>query len=72
MCIPAGTRNHFALDLGIDATTSLGALDAFSDGHERRIDLGQVNGRAFVNNVAMGVYGAIVQSPAYRTTRCGR
>ena len=66
VCVPAGTRNHFALDLGIDATDVLGALDAFLDGHERRIDLGQVNGRLFVNNVAMGVYGAIVQSPAYR------
>ena len=66
VCIPAGTRNHFALDLGIDATDVAGALDAFLDGQERRIDLGQVNGRLFVNNVAMGVYGAIVQSPAYR------
>ncbi len=66
VCIPAGTRNHFALDLGIDATDVAGALDAFLDGQERRIDLGRVNGRLFVNNVAMGVYGAIVQSPAYR------
>src|SRR4029453_7568272 len=66
VCIPAGTRNHFALDLGIDRNDVVGALDAFSDGHERRIDLGRVNGRAFVNNVAMGVYGAVVQSSAYR------
>jgi diacylglycerol kinase family enzyme len=66
VCIPAGTRNHFALDLGIDATDVAGALDAFLDGQERRIDLGRVNGRVFVNNAAMGVYGAIVQSPAYR------
>ena len=66
VCIPAGTRNHFALDLGIDATDVAGALDAFLDGQERRIDLGRVNGRLFVNNVAMGVYAAIVQSPAYR------
>ena len=66
VCVPAGTRNHFALDLGIDRNDVVGALDAFSDGHERRIDLGRVNGRAFVNNVAMGVYGAVVQSSAYR------
>ena len=66
VCVPAGTRNHFALDLGIDVNDVVGALDAFSDGHERRIDLGRVNGRAFVNNVAMGVYGAVVQSSAYR------
>ena len=66
VCVPAGTRNHFALDLGIDRNDVVGALDAFIDGHERRIDLGRVNGRVFVNNVAMGVYGAVVQSPAYR------
>jgi diacylglycerol kinase family enzyme len=66
VCIPAGTRNHFALDLGIDVTDVAGALDAFLDGQERRIDLGRVNGRLFVNNVAMGVYGAIVQSTDYR------
>jgi diacylglycerol kinase family enzyme len=66
VCVPAGTRNHFALDLDIDRNDVVGALDAFSDGHERRIDLGRVNGRVFVNNVAMGVYGAVVQSPAYR------
>jgi diacylglycerol kinase family enzyme len=66
VCVPAGTRNHFALDLGLVANDVVGALDAFSDGDERRIDLGRVNGRAFVNNVAMGVYGAVVQSSAYR------
>jgi diacylglycerol kinase family enzyme len=66
VCVPAGTRNHFALDLGIDRNDVVGALDAFGDGHERRIDLGRVNGRAFVNNVAMGVYGAVVESSAYR------
>ena len=66
VCVPAGTRNHFALDLGIDRNDVVGALDAFSDGDERRIDLGRVNGRVFVNNVAMGVYGAVVQSSAYR------
>jgi diacylglycerol kinase family enzyme len=66
VCVPAGTRNHFALDLGIVRDDVVGALDAFSDGHEQRIDLGRVNGRAFVNNVAMGVYGAVVQSSAYR------
>ncbi len=66
VCIPAGTRNHFAIDLGIDRDDVVGALDAFVDGDERRIDLGRVNGRAFVNNVAMGGYGAVVKSPEYR------
>jgi diacylglycerol kinase family enzyme len=66
VCIPAGTRNHFALDLGLDPADVAGALDAFADGEERRVDLGRVNGRLFVNNVAIGVYGSVVQSPAYR------
>ena len=66
VCVPAGTRNHFALDLGIDRRDVVGALDAFHEGDERRIDLGRVNGRLFVNNVAMGLYGNVVQSPQYR------
>ena len=69
VCVPAGTRNHFAFDLGIDRNDLVGALDAFVDGDERRIDLGRVNRRVFVNNVAMGVYGAVVQSPAYRENK---
>ena len=53
-CIPAGTRNHFALDLGVDRDDVVGALDAFVDGGERVVDLGEVNGRVFVNNVSLG------------------
>jgi diacylglycerol kinase family enzyme len=69
VCVPAGTRNHFALDLGIDRDDIVGALDAFYDGSERRIDLARVNGRVFVNNASMGLYGAIVQSPEYRDAK---
>ena len=66
VCVPAGTRNHFALDLGLDRDDVVGALDAFLDGVERRVDLARVNGRVFVNNASMGLYAKIVQSPAYR------
>ena len=69
VCVPAGTRNHFALDLGIDRDDVVGALDAFLDGVERRVDLARVNGRVFVNNAAMGLYAKIVQSPAYRDAK---
>jgi len=69
VCIPAGTRNHFALDIGVDVRDVVGALDAFFHEDERRIDLGRVNGRVFVNNVAMGVYGAVVQSAEYRANK---
>jgi diacylglycerol kinase family enzyme len=66
VCVPAGTRNHFALDLGLDRGDLLGALDAFTDGVERTVDLGRVNDRVFVNNVSLGVYAQVVQSSAYR------
>ena len=69
VCIPAGTRNHFALDLGLDRDDVVGALDAFTDGVERRIDLAQVNDRVFVNNASLGVYAKVVQSDAYRDAK---
>jgi diacylglycerol kinase family enzyme len=69
VCIPAGTRNHFALDLGVDRDDLVGALDAFRDGVERRIDVAEVNGRLFLNNVSLGVYGDAVRQPAYRDAK---
>jgi diacylglycerol kinase family enzyme len=68
-CIPAGTRNHFALDLGVDRDDVVGALDAFVDGGERRVDLAEVNGRVFVNNVSLGVYAEAVQRAGYRDAK---
>ena len=68
-CIPAGTRNHFALDLGVDRDDVVGALDAFVDGGERRVDLGEVNGRVFVNNVSLGLYAEAVQQEGYRDAK---
>jgi diacylglycerol kinase family enzyme len=67
--VPAGTRNHFALDLGVDRDDVVGALDAYSDGVERVIDLAAVNGRVFVNNATAGLYAKIVQSPEYRDAK---
>ncbi|MDP9326039.1 MAG: diacylglycerol kinase [Candidatus Dormibacteraeota bacterium] len=69
ICIPAGTRNHFALDLGLDRDDVVGALDAFVDGVEQRVDLARVNGRIFVNNASMGLYAKIVQAEAYRNAK---
>ncbi len=68
-CVPAGTRNHFALDLGVDRDDVVGALDAFVDGAERVVDLAEVNGRVFVNNVSLGIYGEAVQQPGYRNAK---
>jgi diacylglycerol kinase family enzyme len=69
VCVPAGTRNHFALDLGLDRNDVVGALDAFGDAIERRIDLAAVNGRTFVNNASLGLYAEVVQSPGYRDAK---
>jgi len=68
-CIPAGTRNHFALDLGVDRDDVVGALDALVDGSERLVDLAEVNGRVFVNNVSVGLYGHAVQRGTYRDAK---
>ncbi|MGH3331133.1 MAG: diacylglycerol/lipid kinase family protein [Nocardioidaceae bacterium] len=69
VCIPAGTRNHFALDLGVDRHDVLGALDAFTDGVERQVDVAEVNGRLFLNNVSLGIYGEAVRRSAYRDAK---
>ena len=69
VCVPAGTRNHFALDLGVDRHDLVGALDAFTDGVERLIDVGSVNGRLFLNNVSLGIYGEAVRQPTYRDAK---
>ncbi|HWD45380.1 MAG TPA: diacylglycerol kinase family protein [Actinomycetota bacterium] len=71
VCVPAGTRNHLAMDLGLDRADVAGALDAFGEAVERRIDLGMVGGRVFVNNATVGLYAKIVQSPAYRDRKVG-
>src|SRR5215207_7370744 len=62
-CVPAGTRNHFALDLGVDRDDVVGGLDAFVDGGERWVDLAEFNGQVFVNNVSLGLYASAVQRP---------
>jgi len=67
--IPAGTRNHLALDLGLDRDDVVGALDAFTSGVPRTIDLATVNGRVFVNNASMGLYAEIVASQSYRDAK---
>ena len=67
--IPAGTRNHLALDLGLDRDDVVGALDAYGEALEHAIDLGDVNGRVFVNNVSLGLYATIVRSPEYRDAK---
>ena len=60
VCIPFGTRNHFARDVGLDRNDPLAALPAFVDGMERRVDVGRVGDRLFLNNVSLGIYARLV------------
>jgi diacylglycerol kinase family enzyme len=71
LVISAGTRNHFALDLGLDRKDPSRCLEALRDGVEARIDLGDINGRTFVNNASFGAYAEIVENPAYRDDKRG-
>ena len=69
VCVPAGTRNHLAGDLGIDRRHPARALDAFGAAREATIDLGEANGDVFVNNVSLGLYASIVASQEYREAK---
>ncbi|MFF3014752.1 diacylglycerol/lipid kinase family protein [Streptomyces sp. NPDC057939] len=66
LVISAGTRNHFALDLGLDRRNPAACLDALADGVEVRVDLGRIGDRPFVNNASFGTYAEVVRNPAYR------
>jgi len=69
--ITAGTRNHFALDLGLDRDDPAACLAALTDGVDVRVDLGDISGRTFVNNASFGAYAEIVESPQYRDDKVG-
>jgi len=69
--ITAGTRNHFALDLGLDREDPAASLDALTDGVELHVDLGVIGGQTFVNNASFGAYAEVVQTPEYRGDKMG-
>jgi len=69
--ITAGTRNHFALDLGLDRDDPAACLDALADGVDLHVDLGTAGAKTFVNNASFGAYAEVVQSPAYRDDKVG-
>jgi diacylglycerol kinase family enzyme len=69
VCVPFGTRNHFAADAGIDCEDPCHALVAFRDGVERRVDVGRVGDRVFVNNVSLGIYARLVHRREHRRRR---
>jgi diacylglycerol kinase family enzyme len=69
VCVPWGTRNHFARDAGLDVDDPLAALAAFDDAVERRIDVGRIGDRVFVNNVTLGIYARLVHRRERRRRR---
>ena len=71
VCVPTGTRNHFAHDLGLDRRNPLAALDAYDPeaSRERRVDVAAVADRIFLNNVSLGSYAAMVHEPGYRAAK---
>ncbi|MFD5517830.1 diacylglycerol/lipid kinase family protein [Streptomyces sp. NPDC127066] len=71
LVVSAGTRNHFAMDLGLDRDDPSTCLDALTNGVELRVDLGFAGTHPFVNNASFGAYAAVVQDPAYRDDKIG-
>jgi diacylglycerol kinase family enzyme len=71
LVITAGTRNHFALDLGLDRENPAACLAALGDGVDLRVDLGLIGGQTFVNNASFGAYAEVVETPAYRGDKVG-
>jgi diacylglycerol kinase family enzyme len=69
VCVPLGTRNHFARDLGLDPSDPVGVLAAFTGGVERRVDVGRANGRLFLNNVSLGTYARLVHQREHHRRR---
>jgi diacylglycerol kinase family enzyme len=67
--LPCGTLNHFAADAGLDCKDPLTGMAAVEKGTERRVDVGSVNGRVFINNASIGFYSSMVQDPQYRSRR---
>ncbi len=58
--LPMGTLNHFAKDLGIPLELEKAVQTLFT-GKVAQVDVGEVNGRIFLNNSSLGFYPRIVQ-----------
>ena len=58
--LPAGTLNHFAKDMGLPLGLE-GAVGVIANGKVKVVDVGEVNGRIFLNNSSIGVYPRIVE-----------
>jgi diacylglycerol kinase family enzyme len=68
--LPMGTLNHFAKDLGIPLDEDA-AIANVAAGHCKAVDVGEVNGRVFINNSSLGLYPDIVRERNHRQHRLG-
>ena len=69
--LPLGTLNHFARDLRIPQ--DLGeAIRVIAQDHRASVDVGEVNGRSFINNASLGIYPDIVRDRERQQRRLGR
>jgi diacylglycerol kinase family enzyme len=68
--LPMGTLNHFAKDLNIPLEQEA-AIAAIAAGREVEVDVGEVNGRVFINNSSLGIYPDIVRDREQRQRRLG-
>jgi diacylglycerol kinase family enzyme len=69
--LPLGTLNHFAKDLRLPLDLE-GAVQTIGAGHTAWIDVGDVNGRIFLNNSSLGLYPRIVRHRQKQEERLGR
>jgi diacylglycerol kinase family enzyme len=69
--LPLGTLNHFAKDLGIPLDLDE-AVRNLAEGVPRQVDVGEVNGRIFLNNSSLGLYPDIVRDREKQQSRLGR
>jgi diacylglycerol kinase family enzyme len=61
--IPLGTLNHFAKDVGIPLDVEK-AVQVIAAGRTMEADVGEVNGRSFINNASVGMYASLVSERA--------
>lgn len=69
--LPLGTLNHFSKDLGVPQDLA-GAVALIKNGRKTEVDVGEVNGRIFLNNSSIGLYPRIVRQREHQQQRLGR
>lgn len=69
--LPLGTLNHFARDLGVPLALE-DAIRTIAQGRVLRVDVGEVNGRVFINNSSLGLYPEIVRERELQQQRLGK